>query len=196
MGKHVTNICRYIVDIHRPLSNLAYSAVESASRCAPPSPPAHTANSDVALLALHTSKILCGIEAVNKLLTFSGSLKAHSPFIICMIANTTIAYLSACRYVLRDQALKMARERIRLNMGVLRALGECWPLAKRTYTEVGVIPREILCLEDQDIAMPVGNQLQDLPHSAPTPVIFNLDSCFDFVDFEELESMNLCSGTF
>jgi len=194
-GEYVTKNCRYIVDTHRPLSNLAYSAVESASRCAPPSPPAHTANSAVALSALHTSKILCGIEAVNKLLTFSGSLKAHSPFIICMIANTTLAHLSACRYVLPDQALKLAREKIRLNMGVLKALGGCWPLAKRTYREVGVIAREILCLEDQDIVVPVRDSLQDLPQSASTPLNFNLDSWFDMVDVEQLESMNLCSTT-
>ncbi|KAL8743431.1 MAG: hypothetical protein Q9190_004216 [Brigantiaea leucoxantha] len=121
----------YIVDVHRPLSNLAYCDVESVARLT------------------HTTTVLQGIDDFNEQLTLSGSLKAHTPFVICMIANTTIAHLSACKHILRDQALKLAREKIRLNMGVLKALGDIWPLAERTYREVGVIAREILCLDVQ-----------------------------------------------
>lgn len=108
-----------------------------------------------------------------------------------MISNTTIAYLAACRYVLRDQALKLAREKIRLNMGVLKTLGEYWPLAKRTYREVGIIAREILCLEDQYIALPVRDSLQEPTNYATNPLIFDFNSTIGLINFEDLGSMDL-----
>lgn len=47
----------------------------------------------------------------------------------------------------------MERERVRLSMGALRMLGEHWPLGKRTYDEMGIIAREILCLTDKDCSI-------------------------------------------
>ena len=193
---YVADSCRCIVDIHRPLSNLAYCPVESVSQCAPP-PPMRTVSDDVAISEIHTTKILRGIEALNGLLTLSTSLKAHTPFVICMIANATVAYLSACSHVLRDQALKLAREKIRLHMAVIKALGECWPLAREIYRQVGVVAREILGLVDT-VPPPV-QPARELSHDAPhrdSSMIFNLESLFDLNNFEELESMSLCGGTF
>ncbi|EEP76243.1 predicted protein [Uncinocarpus reesii 1704] len=37
-------------------------------------------------------------------------------------------------------------------MGALKTLSEVWPLGRRTYTEVGIIAREILALADNDIS--------------------------------------------
>ena len=171
-----------------------YCSVESVSRCAPP-PPIRTTSTDMALSEAHTSKILRGIEALNGLLTLSASLKGHTPFVICMIANTTIAYLSACKYILRDQALKLAREKIRLRMGVIKALGECWPFAREIYRQVGVIAREILCL-DQNVVVPTGNSPSNLLNRDPDPLVFNLDyPSFDFISLQDTDLMNLCRSS-
>lgn len=174
---------RYVVDIHRPLSDLAYCAIESVSRCAPPAPK-HTP-----IPSNHTPRILRAIESFNRLLTLSGSLKVHTPFIICMIANTTVAYLSACKHIFDNISVKLAREKIRMNMGLLKALGKHWPLAERTYQEVGIIAREILCLLDHDVSPPTTYCLVGRSSHSTSPPIFDLDHEIDLATLLGFEQM-------
>ena len=113
-----------------------------------------------------------------------------------MIANTSVAYLSACRHVFQGQELRLAREKLRLHMGTLKALGECWPLAKKIHGQVGTIAREILYLTDSD-ATPLPNQTTTTTNDqascedvAPPPM-FNTDWAFDMIDYEELQAMSV-----
>lgn len=71
-----------------------------------------------------------------------------------MIANVTIAHLSACRFVYEGKKLRQCREKIRLTMSVLKRLSEHWTLGKRTYQEIGVISREVLRLTTDNIRAP------------------------------------------
>lgn len=132
---------------------------------------------------------------MNELLTLSSSLKSHSPFLICMIANTSVAYLSACRHVFQGQELRLAREKIRLHMGTLKALGECWPLARKIHSQVGTIAREVLYLTDADAAAPLPKQIttndQASCEAVMPPPMFNFDWAFDMIDFEELQAMSV-----
>ncbi|KAK2867989.1 hypothetical protein FQN49_003265 [Arthroderma sp. PD_2] len=147
----------YIVDLHRELSSLAYSPIESVSRCAPPAPPdANNPNRATKDMQIHTSKVLLAVDKFNDLLTLPTTIISHTPFVICMIANTTIAHLSACKHLFRDKTLQIERERIRLNMGALKTLSMYWPLGKRTYREMATIARDILSLTDRDIS-PISN---------------------------------------
>lgn len=102
-------------------------------------------------LQLHNSKVLQAIDKLNNLLTLPTDLTTHTPFVICMIGLMTIAHFSACNYLFQGQALEIERQKIRLKMGALKALGEHWELGKRTYRELGVIAREILKLADREI---------------------------------------------
>ncbi|KAF2476605.1 uncharacterized protein BDR25DRAFT_210137 [Lindgomyces ingoldianus] len=172
-----TLIFTYIVDLHRELSTLKYSPIEAVSKCAPPAPPenSHTIKEDT---QMHTSKVLFAIEKLNGLLTLPTRLATHTPFIICMIANMTIAHLSACRYVFQEPKLSLEREKIRLNMGVLKMLGEYWPLGERTYGELGIIAREILSLGDEEVHVS-----QKTPPLADfLDIDFDVDCAFDMSD--------------
>ncbi|EZF36235.1 hypothetical protein TMEN_8230 [Trichophyton mentagrophytes] len=147
----------YIVDLHRELSSLSYSPIESVSRCAPPAPAdANNPNKTPKDVQIHTSKVLLAVDKFNDLLTLPTTIISHTPFVICMIANTTIAHLSACKHLYRDKTLQIERERIRLNMGALKTLSMYWPLGKRTYREMATIARDILSLTDRDIS-PISN---------------------------------------
>ncbi|KAL3473872.1 hypothetical protein BJX99DRAFT_272046 [Aspergillus californicus] len=139
----------YIVDIHRQLSTLAYSPIEEIAHCTPPAPPESLRGCKSLECQLHTAKVLRAIDQFDDLLTLPTDIATHTPFIICMIANTVIAHLSACRFHYTGQPLRLARERIRLSMGALKVLGEYWPMGLRTYKEVGVVAREILGLKDR-----------------------------------------------
>ncbi|KAI9923889.1 hypothetical protein MW887_008194 [Aspergillus wentii] len=136
----------YIIEIHRPLSNLSYSPIESVSRCAPLAPSDNLRSSSTSECQLHTVKCLWAIDHLDQLLTLPTNITTHSPFIICMIANATIAHLAACRFVYHGEKLRIAREKIRLTMGTLKVLSEYWLLGKRTYREIGIIAREILSI--------------------------------------------------
>jgi hypothetical protein len=141
------------VDLHRQLSSLKYSAIESVSKCAPPPPP--ESNDSIKEDAhIHTAKVLFAVEKLNSLLTLPTRFSTHTPFIICMIANMTIAHLSACRYIFPESKLPLERDKIRLNMGVLKMLGEFWPAGQREYQSLGTIAREILRLRDDEIQVP------------------------------------------
>lgn len=76
----------------------------------------------------------------------------------------TIAQLSACRYVFQEPRLSAEREKIRLNMGVLKMLGDFWPAGKREYKAVGIIARKILDLNEDDARVPL-----DVVEAVPAP---------------------------
>ncbi|EON62361.1 hypothetical protein W97_01583 [Coniosporium apollinis CBS 100218] len=136
----------YTVDIHRSLSTLAYSAIEAVSSCAPPPPPERLAPVYYSDAHIHTTKILRAIERMTDMLTLPTRIAVHSPFTICMIATMTIAHLSACKYVLKGEQLKIARERIRVAMGALEVFAEVWPRGKKVVREVKIVARELLSL--------------------------------------------------
>ncbi|KAL3433549.1 hypothetical protein BDV09DRAFT_171662 [Aspergillus tetrazonus] len=138
----------YVVELHRQLSTLSYTPIESIAHCSPPPPPESLRGCNTPECQLHTAKVLRAIDAFDDLLTLPTNITTHTPFIICMISNLVIAHLAACRFHYQGQALKLARERIRLSMGALKVLGEYWSMGQRTYREVGIVAREILGLKD------------------------------------------------
>ena len=70
-----------------------------------------------------------------------------------MIANMTIAHLSACAGVFGEEEVEAEREKVRLNMGVLKVLGEVWPAGKREFGSVGVIARGVLGLGGEEVCV-------------------------------------------
>ncbi|OJJ36979.1 hypothetical protein ASPWEDRAFT_738100 [Aspergillus wentii DTO 134E9] len=125
---------------------IMHTPIESVSRCAPLAPSDNLRSSSTSECQLHTVKCLWAIDHLDQLLTLPTNITTHSPFIICMIANATIAHLAACRFVYHGEKLRIAREKIRLTMGTLKVLSEYWLLGKRTYREIGIIAREILSI--------------------------------------------------
>jgi hypothetical protein len=61
-----------------------------------------------------------------------------------MMSEGTLALLSACRYLLQDKALAIARDQIRLSIGCLKALGEVWPRTAKNVREIQTIARHVL----------------------------------------------------
>lgn len=103
-----------------------------------------------------------------------------------MIANVTIAHLSACRFIYHGQRLSQSREKIRLTMGTLKRLSEQWVLGKRTYREIGIIARELLSLaKDTPVTLPAADLALPDPPSIDMPALGmlpdgNLDFCAIF----------------
>ncbi|KAJ5771106.1 uncharacterized protein N7511_003157 [Penicillium nucicola] len=175
----------YTVEIHRPLSALTHSAIESVSRCAPMAPSEQLKCNNAKEKDLHTLKCTTAIDSIDELLTLPTNMKSHSPFIICMIANLAIAHLSACRFIYHGQRLSQSREKIRLMMGTLKHLSEHWVLGKRTYREIGIVARELLSLaKDAPVNFPTFELALPNPPSMDIPALDMLpDGNFDFCAF-------------
>lgn len=169
----------YTIEMHRPLSTLAYSPIESVARCAPLAPSDRLRCPNRAESELHTAKCLSAITTLDQLLTLPTDLHTHSPFLICMIANATIAHLSACRYLHQGERLATSREKIRLTMGTLKRLGDYWPLGKRTYQELGIIAREILCLTSDSRPVPASMRTTISQPEYPSVNFVSPESLFD-----------------
>ncbi|KAL4900137.1 hypothetical protein BDW74DRAFT_104479 [Aspergillus multicolor] len=160
-------ISTYVVELHRQLSTLCYSEIESIAHCSPAPPPESLRGCNTPECQLHTAKVLRAIDTFDDLLTLPTNIATHTPFIICMISNLVIAHLAACRFHYQGQQLKLARERVRLSMGALKVLGEYWTMGQRTYREVGIVAREILGLKNAPKQQQQLQQPQQLPSPLP-----------------------------
>ncbi|KGO77437.1 Major facilitator superfamily domain, general substrate transporter [Penicillium italicum] len=181
------------VEIHRPLSALTRSAIESVSRCAPLAPSEQLKCNNAKERDLHTVKCIQAIDSIDELLTLPTNMKTHSPFIICMIANVTIAHLSACRFIFSGDRRAKGREKIRLTMGTLKRLSEHWTLGKRTYREIGIIARELLSIaKDPPASLAAVNLSLPDPTSPAFPAFGTLpDANFDFCAFFDADTPSL-----
>jgi hypothetical protein len=89
----------------------------------------------------HTARVLKAMEMHTKLLAIPCSIERHSVFAMCMSAQLATPQISACKNMLEDHALSIARDRIRLSIGFLNAMGSFWPLGKMMAKEVRHIAR-------------------------------------------------------
>ena len=65
---------------------------------------------------------------------------------ICGLALSTLANLSACAYILSGSEWYKTRDRIRLGLGGLKAFGEVWASSRRTERETKKIARDVFAL--------------------------------------------------
>jgi hypothetical protein len=92
---------------------------------------------------------------MTNLLTLPTEISLHTPFTVYIIATITIAHLSACKFVLKEKELQIARERIRVAMGALESFADIWPRGKKVVADVKTIARELLRLvPDNRSALP------------------------------------------
>jgi hypothetical protein len=80
---------------------------------------------------------------------------------VCAIASPTIANLCACQY-LHGDALREARDRIRVGIGALESFAQVWPRANKIVREVKIIARQLLGL---------GPSKGSIPFSLPACVV-------------------------
>jgi hypothetical protein len=66
-----------------------------------------------------------------------------------MLTTGTISLLSACKFLLQDQKLAVARDQVRMSIGCLKSFAGVWPLAGKSQREVQTIAREMLGLQCQ-----------------------------------------------
>lgn len=149
------------IGLHRPLSDLRFNPIENVSSCAREAP-TDTPRPD--LINVHTRRILKSIDAQIQLLALPVRPFHHTPFSTCMVSEGTLSLLSACKYLLRDKELAIARDQIRLTIGCLKSLGEVWTRTAKNVKEIQTIARHVLVL-DKGSTMPGSSEIPSLTGS-------------------------------
>ncbi|KUJ24551.1 uncharacterized protein LY89DRAFT_679662 [Mollisia scopiformis] len=183
-----------LVFIHRPLSRLFHSPIEKISQCAPPPMPHQMTGEEDKTYWLHTKKTLEAAEAAINLYALPCPIINHTPLGICGLALSTLANLSACAYVLNGVEWYRTRDRIRLGLGGLKAMGEIWQISKRTETEVKQIARSVFAMARPQDAKNIDNAFafQGIETSTITPDIQALDVGWE--ELGQLEYFNTWDG--
>ncbi|KAF2827486.1 hypothetical protein CC86DRAFT_290224 [Ophiobolus disseminans] len=140
--------------MHRPFSSLSLSPEEMTTQ-AFLSPTPYVAPPKQGRGA-HTARTLRAIEMHTKLLAIPCAVERHSVFTMCMTAQLATAQISACTNLLEDHALSIARDRVRLSIGFLNAMGSFWPLGKLMAKEVRQIARTHLSNKPTTVTMDSG----------------------------------------
>ncbi|TGZ77021.1 hypothetical protein EX30DRAFT_352195 [Ascodesmis nigricans] len=120
--------------LNRPKSHLTPSP--------PTFPPATPTNKAT---PLHTARTLTAANTLSKLLTLPTPLIKHTPLFTSFITLACIIHLSACSWLLSGDEAFLAKERIRLGVGGLRAMGRVWGvLGGGMLAQVRFVAREVL----------------------------------------------------
>jgi hypothetical protein len=94
---------------------------------------------------MHSEKLLEAIRKQNQCLILLPMRAAQlSPFLICMVACCTIAYLVASKFAVRAEEAEAARSRIRISLATLQMYQDVWPRAKKILMELKRIAQSIL----------------------------------------------------
>ena len=134
---------RVTVAIHRRFSGLLFDPAETFSSC-PTTSYSDSIYASPAPGTLHTLRCVTAASAQIRMLAQPVAPNTHTPFVVCMLVNTIISLIAACKYNLAPSGTRMTRDEIRLGIGCLKSFATVWPRAERVLGEVQAIAREIL----------------------------------------------------
>ncbi|OJD26723.1 hypothetical protein ACJ73_01893 [Blastomyces percursus] len=137
----------YLVDASRILGTILIVGMDAGN---PVDPEVDYADSGLEAYRLHTVKALTAAERISSLLALPTPLVKQSQFIICMVTLSAIVQLSAYIFDSNVTASRALRERIRVNLGALRAHEKIWPLGRKSLYEIKSIARQVFALQNFD----------------------------------------------
>jgi hypothetical protein len=126
---------------HRPFSSLEYSFEELTTSSFSPSVPFMDAPKQGR--PVHTARTLKACDMQTKLLAIPCAFERHNIMTGCVVASIATAQIAACK-LLDEHALSIARDRVRLSIGYLNAMGQFWTTSATMAKEVRFVARSAL----------------------------------------------------
>lgn len=126
--------------LHRPRSDLNLDDVEKVKTCvaAHASAPLQGGLKDV-----HTVKAMQAAKDICGLILLPCPLVKHTPFFSCAVTMSSIVFLSYWSFIATESGDTFIKDNIRLNIGVLKTLGELWPIANTVLGQVKGVAQEL-----------------------------------------------------
>ncbi|KAE8385738.1 hypothetical protein BDV23DRAFT_190614 [Aspergillus alliaceus] len=91
---------------------------------------------------IHTAKVASAAVHLSKLASLSTSVLDHSPFYVCTLVLSSIIQL-AMLSVDPDEGSRTGRQYLSLNLGVLRSMGDIWPIAAISMARIQEVAVEL-----------------------------------------------------
>jgi hypothetical protein len=126
--------------LHRPRSDLNLDDVEKVKTCvtAHGSAPLPGGFKDV-----HTVKAMQAAKDICGLILLPCPMVKHTPFFSCAVTMSSIVFLSYWSFIATESGDTFIKDNIRLNIGVLKTLGELWPIANTVLGQVKGVAQEL-----------------------------------------------------
>lgn len=122
--------------MHRPFSALVFNDAEFPTTL-------YLSSERVPGRSAHTARALKAAEMQTKLLAIPCTIEKHSVFSMAISAQIALAQVAACN-LLEDQALSIARDRLKLSIGFLNAMGSVWASGIAMARDVRAVARSTL----------------------------------------------------
>jgi hypothetical protein len=94
----------------------------------------------------HAAKAVRAANEISSLAAISSPVEKHTPLLTCALALSCIVQLAAVK---AGQMSDAARDRIGLNLGVLKSMGRTWAMSKTTMQKAKAVARDVLALGTQ-----------------------------------------------
>ncbi|QDS70757.1 hypothetical protein FKW77_003615 [Venturia effusa] len=126
--------------LHRPRSDLNLEDVERVRTCvaAHGSSPLPGGLKDV-----HTVKAMQAAKDICGLVLLPCPMVKHTPFFSCAVTMSSVVFLSYWSFIAIESGDTFIKDNIRLNIGVLKTLGELWPIANTVLGQVKGVAQEL-----------------------------------------------------
>jgi len=92
---------------------------------------------------MHTAKAMVAAKEISKLARLPCPLVRHTPFFNCAVTMAAVVYLSYWSFIATEGGDTVIKEHIRLNIGVLKALSEIYPIATTVLGQVKGVAQEL-----------------------------------------------------
>ncbi|KAI9660987.1 MAG: hypothetical protein M1821_009314 [Bathelium mastoideum] len=126
--------------LHRPRSHLSFEQVQDVKTCASRAECLESNRT----LEFHTGKTAQAAKYITELIRLPAPLQKHSPFISCCVVLASIVHLSLWSFMIPDGEDASIKDAIRFDIGILKALGQLWPLSKAALGQVQGVAQEML----------------------------------------------------
>lgn len=127
------------IDLHRPRSSLTYVRNHYRTAC--------TREEVIGMPALeyavHDAKALRAANAISSLAAVQTSMASHTPCFPCALALAATVQLPSSAVSMGPSERSGLRERLRLTVSTLGAIGEIWPISRVVRVQVAQFAREV-----------------------------------------------------
>lgn len=127
--------------LHRPRSDLNLEDVEKVRTCvaAHGSSPLPGGSKDV-----HTVKAMQAAKDICGLILLPCPMIKHTPFFSCAVTMSSIVFLSYWSFIAPESGGDtFIKDNIRLNIGILKTLGDLWPIANTVLGQIKGVAQEL-----------------------------------------------------
>lgn len=126
--------------LHRPRSDLNLEDVEKVKTCVA----AHSSSPFLGgFKDVHTVKAMQAAKDICGLILLPCPMIKHTPFFSCAVTMSSIVFLSYWSFIATESSDDFIKDNIRLNIGVLKTLGELWPIANTVLGQVKGVAQEL-----------------------------------------------------